>query len=126
MHERTFDQEAYVPTNPSIIDCGGIVFITTPFPPGPVTKLVPSWTQQNEIGVEADLRYVHDNEYFIVTLSSHTKAGSPDPTPEEWNEIVREVIQFVWNEMDERELVSGPMPEIIRGDPLKMAVVTVR
>lgn len=105
---------------PSIIHCGGIVFITTPFPAGPVSELLPSWIEQSDIGVEVDLRATRDNTYFMVTINLNFAAGEPDPTPEEWNTMVHRVVEHVWNEMVDRGVINGTMPEIIKGNPLDM------
>ncbi len=110
----------YMTDNPSIIACGGLVFVTTRFPHGPALELVPSMTDQNEIGVEVGLRATHDNEYFIVTVSNWIRPGQSDPSESAWDEKVRRVLQHVWWEMRICEIVEGPMPEIIKGNPLDM------
>ena len=106
--------------SPSMIACGGLVFVTTKFPHGPVSELMPSMTEQNEIGVEVDLRATHDNEYFVVVVSNWVRPGQSDPTESAWDEKVRRVLQHVWQEMVDREIVEGSMPDIIKGNPLDM------
>lgn len=106
--------------NPSIIDCGGIVFITRPFPPGPGTTLIPSEKEQVRIGVVVELRASFDNEYFAVAVSNWIRPGHDNPTREAWDEKVREILLHVWEEMKNRDIVTGSMPDIIQGHPLDM------
>lgn len=106
--------------NPSIIDCGGTVFITRPFPLGPMTTLIPSEKEQVRIGVVVELRASFDNEYFVVLMSNWIRPGHADPTREAWDEKVHEILLHVWNQMKDRNIVVGSMPDIIQGHPLDM------
>lgn len=105
---------------PSIIDCDGIIFITMPFPHGEVRKLLPSWERQRDIGIKVDLRAAHDNDYFMVTMSRFYVAGVPASTHDVWNKNVLQVVEDIWNEMVDRGIVNGTVPEIIKGNPLDM------
>lgn len=106
--------------SPSIIACGGLVFVTCRFPPGPVSELIPLIGTQDRIGVRVDVRATFDNKYFVVVVDNHFRPGHYDITEAAWDEKVREVIQHVWDVMRDRGHVDGTMPEIIKGNPLDM------
>ena len=108
-----------MPLSPSIIACGGLIFITTPFPHGSIERLIPSYREQRNLGVEIGLRTSSNNDYFVVTVINEWTLAD-DPTEEGWDKKVKQVLQHVWEEMVSREIVDGPMPEIIEGNPLDM------
>jgi len=104
-------------TQPSIINCAGIVFITCPVASGrDLAELLPPEAYRQELGVELGLWLGDDRDYYIVRISSDFIPGSRLP----WDERVRRVIQYVWGILRQWGEVAGPMPTILKGHPLNM------
>lgn len=112
-------------TTTSIIECGGVVFVTRPFPAGDPSRLTPSWEGQTQMGVKAGARASHDNTYFMVILTD-LRTSHADLTPEEWAPKVRQVLQYLWDELVNRGDEKDPMPDIILGNPLNMLGITLK
>jgi hypothetical protein len=103
-------------TNPSIIACDGVVFVTTRFPHGSATELIPEAVQR-EIGVEVGLRTSLDNDHFVVIVSDDTWS---DSTESAWDAKVCRVLQYIWREMMKRKIVAVDMPDIVKVSPFDM------
>jgi NADH:ubiquinone oxidoreductase subunit B-like Fe-S oxidoreductase len=67
-----------------------------------------------------DVCATHNNDYFVVVVTNQIRSNHADITEAAWDEKVREVLQHVWDQMRDRGIVDGTMPEIIKGNPLDM------
>lgn len=105
---------------PAIINCDGVVFVTIPFPHGSYSELLPAREEQIKLGVFADVRGSNSNEYFTVTISHRYSRGQGLPRLGEQDEQVRQVLAHVWAELIDRDICTGPMPTIVKGNPLDM------
>lgn len=106
-------------TQPGIIRCSGVVFITCPIASWrSVTDLLMPMTDRRKLGVKLGLWLDEGKQYYMVTVGDDLNLPERNPLP--WDEKVRRVVQYAWDQLTEWGDVTGPMPEIIQGDPTDM------
>ncbi|HEY0965110.1 MAG TPA: hypothetical protein VGE13_01375 [Candidatus Saccharimonadales bacterium] len=113
-------------TKPKIVRTGDVVRITAPFPLGyAIGNLLPYWGLRSDLNIKLDLITSSDNNHFMVLISCScdtghfTDSGCTYFNPEQWDENVRWIIQYVWDQLVELDVVTGCMPKIVIKRPIK-------
>lgn len=102
----------------SLDSYGGVVTVTMPVAsqPDKLDTLLPHWGDlqtQRVVAEVAELKAAEGDTHLIVTITS-----LHDSDQEPWGEIVRWIIQHVWEKLVALKIVTGPMPSIIRANQL--------
>ena len=115
--------EGFMIGQPSIVNSSGVVTVTMPkrvsIPSSTLSTMLPNWNDLQTQKVVAELEAAEDGTHLIVTITS-----LHDSNREPWGEIVRWILQHVWEKLVALRIVTGPMPNIVHHNSLDMLPTT--